>query len=96
MTKGKYKKYLFIGFLIGISFFLLVFEYFHIEKDFDLENNCPICFFERATAFFWALDAFLLIFSSLHLIVLKIYLKENSGKPSFFLHILGQRAPPQC
>lgn len=96
MAKGKYTKYLFIGFLISISFFLLVFEYFHTEKDLDLGNNCPICFFERTTALFWALNAFLLIFSSLHLIVFKIYLRESSSKSSFFSHILGQRAPPRC
>lgn len=96
MTKDKYKKYLFIGFLIGISFFLLVFEYFHTEKDFELEENCPICFFENTTALFWALNTFLLIFSSLHLIAFKIYLRESSSKVFFFLHILGQRAPPRC
>ena len=96
MAKGKYKKYLFIGSLILISFFLLIFEYLHTDKNLEFENKCPICLFERTTALFWALNAFLLIFSSLHLIVFKIYLRESSSKLSFFSHILGQRAPPQC
>jgi hypothetical protein len=96
MRKNKYSKYLLLSFLIGISFFLLVFEYLHTEKNFEFENKCPICLFERTTTLFWALSAFLLIFRSLHLIVFKIYLRESSSKVSFFSHILGQRAPPQC
>lgn len=96
MRKGKYSKYLLLGFLIGISFFLLIFEYLHTEKNLEFENKCPICLFERTTALFWTLNAFLLIFSSIHLIVFKIYLRESPSKLSFFSHILGQRAPPQC
>jgi disulfide bond formation protein DsbB len=94
MLKRKYSKYLFIACLLFISLFFITSQYFHTEKSLEFDENCPICLFERIATLFWTLISFLLIFSSLHLIVLKIFYKENKIKFSLFSHILGQRAPP--
>jgi disulfide bond formation protein DsbB len=94
MLKSKYSKYLFTACLLIISLFFITSQYFHTEKSLEFDENCPICIFERTATLFWALITFTLIFSSLHLIVFKIFLKENEIKFSFFSHILGQRAPP--
>jgi len=95
MLKGKYSKYVFIACLVLISLFFIASQYFHTEKNLKFDDTCPICLFERTATLFWALISFILIFSSLHLIVFKIFLKENEFQLSFFSHILGQRAPPR-
>lgn len=95
MGKGKFSRYLFAGLLLTISLFLITFAYFHSETDLNVGDNCPICLFERSATFFWALNSFLLIFSSLLLITFKIFPKDNEIKFTFISHILGQRAPPQ-
>lgn len=95
MGKGKFSKYLFAVLLLAISSFLITFEYFHIENDFKSEEKCPICLFERSATLFLGLNTFLLIFSSLLLVVFKIFPKEIEIKLTIFSQILGQRAPPQ-
>ena len=94
MLREKYSRYLLIGCLLLISLFFITSQYFHTEKNLEFDETCPICLFERTATLFWALISFILIFRSLHLIVFKIFLKENKIQFSFFSHILGQRAPP--
>jgi hypothetical protein len=95
MRKREISRYLFAVLLLAVSFFLVTFEYFHTEVDFSSENKCPICLFERSATLFWELNTFLLIFSSLLLIIIRIFPKGKEVRRVNFSRILGQRAPPQ-
>jgi hypothetical protein len=94
MIRGKHSKILFTCLLLLIALFFITSEYLHTDNNLDSDDSCPICLFQKTATLFWALNAFLLIFSSLHLIAFKIFLRENDVKLSFTSHILGQRAPP--
>jgi hypothetical protein len=88
--KTKRLQFLFFFFFISSIFFFA--EYFHIEKDFGEDDNCPICLWERSLFTFGQLYFFCFY---LLLILLRRLIPDKKENPHFlFLDHPNCRAPP--
>ena len=93
MIDYKRKKLLFFFIIIVIAFFFSTFEFYHTDKVLQLEDNCPIGFFEKNSVFF--IDYSFIVFF-IFLFVLLFSFEFNCSFPvlEYIKHRKKKRAPP--
>jgi hypothetical protein len=94
LKHSRLTKIVFMGIVLQLAVFFLVFGFLHTEKKLEIDKTCPICDFQKTSHFFLGLNPFLPLLIILLILIYKLLLLENKNKSSLFHHILGQRAPP--